>query len=335
MTILQKLQNKQELTENEAQKLMKDIIETNLNDEEIKTILLALNEKTLTPKELASFVKTLKSYAILLNTNIIPLIDTCGTGGDNSNTFNISTTAAFVLAACNVNVAKHGNKSVSSKCGSADLLHELGININLEPKQVKQCIQEIGIGFLFAPNHHPAFKNVAQIRKELGVRTIFNLLGPLLNPSDITGQVIGVYSPELTELYAETLKILKVKNAMIVHGSGLDEITTHLTTKITQLREDKINTYTLNPEEQGINLASLDSLKGNSPKENAEIFTQILSGIKSPKRDIVLLNVAAGLIVANKTTTFKDGIKLAEEAIDSGKAKRKFEDLKVLTNDFK
>lgn len=331
--ILTKLIKKENLDSSEAKELMKAIIEKRLTDSQTGGALIALQNKGVSAIELSAFVEILKTFAVQIKPNVKPLIDTCGTGGDKSCTFNISTITAFVLAGCNVFVAKHGNRAVSSGCGSADVLEKLGINISLSPENTKKCIEEVGIGFMFAQLYHPAFKNVAHIRKELGVRTVFNMLGPLLNPAGVDGQIIGVFEPGLMELYIETLKKLGIKNAMVFHGDGLDEITFCSETKVMQLANGKIKKFSIKPEDFGFNRCSKDELKGGNLEENAKIFLEILNGKKSSKRDVVLLNAAAGLIVANKVKTFEEGIKMAMETIDNGNALKKFEEFKRLSND--
>jgi len=333
MKLLQKLINKEDLNEPEAKELMKLVIEGKLTDSQAGGVLIALQNKGVNADELSAFVEVLKEFAVKIKTNVKPLVDTCGTGGDKSGTFNISTVTAFVLAGCGVFVAKHGNKAVSSGCGSADVLEKLGVNIKLAPEDTKKCIEEIGIGFMFAPLYHPAFKTVANIRKELGVRTVFNMLGPLLNPANPDGQVIGVFEPALMEIYIETLKKLGMKNAMVFHGDGLDEITLCGETGIAQIADGKIRKFKIKPEDFGFKRCSKDELKGGSLEENAKIFLEILHGKKSQKRDVVLLNAAAGLIVAGKTKTFENGITLAMEAIDNGNALKKFDEFKRMSNE--
>lgn len=331
--ILTKLSNKEHLDSLESKEVMKAIIENKISDAQTGAVLTALQNKGVSADELSAFVEILKTFAVQIKPNVKFLVDSCGTGGDNSNTFNISTVSAFILAACGAAVAKHGNRSVSSKCGSADVLEKLGVNINLSPENTKRCIEETGIGFMFAQKYHPAFKNVGHIRKELGVRTVFNMLGPLLNPANVNAQVIGVFDPALTELFAQTLKKTGIKNAMVVHGDGLDEVTICGETKITQLANGNIKTFNIKPEDFGFERCSRNDIKGGDLEENAKIFLEILNGKKSPKRDIVLLNAAAGLIVAKKAQTFEEGVKLAAEAIDSRNALRKFEEFRRLSND--
>jgi len=264
---------------------------------------------------------------------IFIVVDTCGTGGDRSKTFNISTTAAFVVAGCGIAVAKHGNRSVSSGCGSADVLQALGINIELRPAEVEECLKELGIGFLFAPLFHEAMKYALGPRREIGIRTIFNILGPLTNPANARAQVLGVYDPALTSIMAKVLGRLGSTHAFVVHGSdGLDEITITGETKVSEWYKGRVRNYTIKPQDFGIKKGRLKDLLGGGPEENAKILVGILEGKKGPKRDIVLLNAAAAIIASGKAKGFKEGIKLAEESIDSGAARRKLEVLREFSN---
>lgn len=264
-----------------------------------------------------------------------PVIDTCGTGGDRSGTFNISTAAALVIAGTNrAIVAKHGNRAASSACGSADVLEALGVNINISPSTVRRCLRNAGIGFMFAPAFHPAMREVAATRKALGVRTIFNFLGPLINPAGVTRQVIGV-SDELTAgKLAQVLKELNVQHALVVNGpDDLDEIGLFGSTNVHDVRDGLLTTYEIRPENFGLDSALADEIRGGDTKTNAEIILQLLSGqLRGPKRDIVTLNAAAGLFVAGAVDSIIDGIGLAEESIDSGRAKEALEKLKVASN---
>jgi anthranilate phosphoribosyltransferase len=256
------------------------------------------------------------------------VVDTCGTGGDGTGTFNISTTAAFVAAACGLKVAKHGNRAMSSQCGSADVLEALGVKIDLNPAQVQKCLETVGIGFMLAPVFHPAMKYAAGPRKEVGIRTVFNILGPLTNPAGAGAQVLGVPEKSLTMKMAVVLKILGCHHALVVHGEdGLDEITNTGKTFISELKNGAITYYEITPEEFGLQRASPESLKGGSAKDNAGLLRGILSGKKGPQRDIVLMNTAAALTVGDKVTTFGQGIDMAGAAIDSGKALQKVEEL--------
>ena len=260
------------------------------------------------------------------------IVDTCGTGGSDVNTFNISTAAAFVVAGCGLKVAKHGNRSASSMCGSADVLEALGVNLDTDPVIVEKCIKEIGIGFMYAPIFHGAMKYAAAARKEIGIRTVFNILGPLSNPANATSQVLGVYDAKLTEVMAKVLKKLGSRRALVVHGAdGLDEITITGRTKITELNKDNIKTYYVNPEKFGIKLSDLKDIKGGDAKENARILLSVLNGERGAHRNIVLLNAAAALIAGFKAENFKQGIKLAEDSIDSKSAFGKLEHLISMT----
>jgi len=259
-------------------------------------------------------------------------VDTCGTGGDSLGTFNISTTAAFVVAGAGVPVAKHGNRSITSQCGSADVLAELGVNLEVTPDVMEDCIHEVGIGFLFAPKLHPAMKHAMGPRKELGFRTVFNLLGPLANPAGAKNQVLGVFAPELTEMFAEVLKRLGSRRVFVVHGQdGMDEITVTGTTRISELRDGTIRTYNFDPLSVMEDYAPLSSLAGGDAVSNAKITRAILEGETGPRRDVVCLNAAAGLIAGGKSGDFADGFKLAGQAIDSGKALLALEGLVAAT----
>jgi anthranilate phosphoribosyltransferase len=262
-------------------------------------------------------------------------VDTCGTGGDGSGTFNISTTVAFVAAGAGLAVAKHGNRSVSSRCGSADLLQALGVNLELSPEQVAQCIDEVGIGFLFAPKLHPAMKYALAPRREIGLRTIFNILGPLSNPAQAKRQLLGVYDSNLTELMAEVLRALGAEHAFVVHGAdGLDELSVTGANKVSHLYHNDIETYYLNPEELGLPRARLSDLAGGTVEDNAETTKALLEGKRGPKRDVVLLNTAAVLIAGDKASSFSEGLVLAAEAIDNGSAQRKLYQLVEFSRSF-
>jgi anthranilate phosphoribosyltransferase len=260
-------------------------------------------------------------------------VDTCGTGGDLSHTFNISTTAAFVVAGAGVSVAKHGNRSVSSRSGSADVLQALGVNIEIPSRRVEQCLQEVGIAFLFAPLMHLAMKYAIGPRREIGIRTIFNLLGPLTNPAGVKAQVMGVYSADLTGMLARALGNLGATHAFVVHGmDGLDEITITDRTKVSEFKNGAVKDYFVHPSDFGLPAGKAEDLRGGDAKENAAITVEILKGAKGPRRDIVLLNAAAGLAASGKARDFQDGIKLAAESIDSGAAMKKLEQMKAFTN---
>lgn len=318
-----------------AQSLMNLMMTGQLSDIEISAVLTALRQKGETITEIAAFASVMRQHATSIQlTNPEKAIDTCGTGGDHSNTFNISTTVAFVLAAQGIPVAKHGNRSASSKSGSADVLEALGINLDLQPEQVAQCIEKINLGFLFAPKHHGSIKHVMTVRKTLKIRTVFNILGPLTNPAGAQNQVIGVFAPEFVAKMAAVLQQLGTKSAMIVHGSGLDEITTTGPTQISQLENEIINDFTIHPSDFKIPTATLEDLKGGTPAENATITKEILQGSQSPKADIVILNAAAGFVVSGLATDFNEGIQIARETLSSQTAYQKLQELSQLTNSF-
>lgn len=333
--IMDKLLIRQDLTRGEAAQVMLSIMDGQLLPVQIGAFLTALRIKGETVEEITGCAQVLREKALRILPKVPFSVDTCGTGGDASGTFNISTAAAFVTAAGGVPVAKHGNRSVTSKSGSADVLEALGIRIDIGPEAVCRCIEEIGIGFLFAPAHHPAMKYAAGPRRELGFRTLFNILGPLANPAGAKGQVLGVFAPELTEIMTGVLNNLGVTRALVVHGlDGLDELTLSAPTRVTELKDGRIQTRLAEPEACGLPRASLASLRGGSPAENAQILERILKGERGPKRDIVLLNSGAALYVGGKASDLKGGVALAAQAIDSGKAYEKLEALKERTQKF-
>ena len=300
-------------------------------DAQIAALLVALRFKGETIDEITGFAKSMREKVNVVPSSAGNLVDTCGTGGDNSGTNNISTVSAFVAAGAGCKVAKHGNRSVSSKCGSADLFKELGMNIEITPEQMGQCIDETSIGFLFAPLLHPAMKYAIGPRREMGIRTIFNILGPLTNPAGAKRQVMGVFSPDLTEPLANVLNQLGSEHVMVVHGSGLDEITLAGETQISELKNGTVRTYNIGPEDLGLAEVTMDDLKGGEAAENAKITMSILKGEKGPKRDVVLANAGAVIYVAGMASSHNDGIRMAEESIDSGKALKVVENLKTLT----
>jgi anthranilate phosphoribosyltransferase len=329
---IEKVAKRIDLSETEMRKVFEEIMSGKSSPGEISHFLKAMRDKGETIEEITGAAKVMLEKSARVDAGI-DLIDTCGTGGSGINTFNISTTVAFVIAGCGVRVAKHGNRSASNQCGSADVLEALGVKIELPPAVVRKSILDIGIGFMFAPLFHSATKHAAKPRKEIGGRTIFNILGPLSNPAKVSGQVIGVYDEKLTEVLAHVLKNLGLKKALVVCGMDkLDEITITGKTKVTELKNGDIKTYYISPEEFGIKKALLSDIKGGSTRENAEITLSILKGERGPKRDIVLMNAAAALVVATKAKDFKEGIKMAESAIDSGMALEKLEQLIELTN---
>lgn len=309
--------------------VMEEILQGKSDTSRIVSFLSALSKKGETIDELTAAVTVMRLHVTAINTCKTPLLDTCGTGGDISGTFNISTIAAFVASGCGITVAKHGNRSVSSVCGSADILEALGININLTPQQIEECLEAIGIAFLFAPNLHPAMKYAMPARKQIGKRTMFNILGPLTNPAGATHQLIGVYAKGWTEILANVLGNLGTVHVLVVHGEdGLDEITTTTSTFIAELYQDKVKTYEINPEEFGFKRAGINDLKGGSVSDNVKIFLDILNGKPGPQRDIVVLNAAAAIYASDKAGSIKQAIPLAEESIDAKKALEKLLRLK-------
>lgn len=343
--------NQQSLSRAEARDVMGDVLTGKCTDAQIAALLIALRMKGETVEEIVGFAEAIRSAAAPLPIerstsdalavsgtgrdalldqpfDASSLIDTSGTGGDASGTFNISTATALVTAGAGVRVAKHGNRSISSKCGSADVVEALGVNIQLSPQHAAECLREVGICFLYAPNLHPAMKQVQGVRRELRMRTMFNLLGPLTNPARANGQVVGVYSLELVEKLAEALSMLGLRRALVVHGlDGLDEITVTGVTRIAEAREGSVRSWEVEPEEFGMKRAGLDAISGGDASENAEIIRAVLRGEKSPRRDVVLLNAAAALVAAGRADHIGDGIPIAERSIDSGAAAAKLEKL--------
>lgn len=316
------------LTPYEAGEVMTAIMEGSSTQSQIGAFLTALRMKGETPVEIAAFAQVMRRHAV----SVAPvtgkmLVDTCGTGGDGTHTFNISTASALVAAGAGVPVVKHGNRSVSSSCGSADVLAALGVNLAVDPSHQAEIVEQAGIAFLFAPSHHPAMRHVMAARQELGCRTVFNILGPLANPAGAKAQVLGVYSPDLTRPMAEVLKILGLSRAMVVHGNGLDEITTTGETQICELEGNMIKTYSLNPSAFGIDLASLSDLRGGNPGENARIIREILDGEKGAGRDIVLLNAGAAIYAGGQAQDLHEGIRNAKDSIDSGNARARLDAL--------
>ena len=329
---IDKVLNRYNLSKEEVRDVMKIIMSGEASPEDLSQYLLALNDKGPTVEEITGAVEIMRQYVIPVKTKHEVVLDTCGTGGDHHGTFNISTVAALVVAGAGVVVAKHGNRSVSSVCGSADVLEALGVNLNLDDNRLGQCLDEIGIAFLFAQNLHPAMKHVAAVRKSLGVKTIFNILGPLTNPAHASHQMMGVYNRDLVEPMAEVLKNLGLKHALVVHGNdGLDEITTTDRTFVSEFNGVDVVSYDINPEELGIAHASHEDLVGQGIEDNVAIALDILNGKRGPKRDIVVLNAAYALYTAEKTRTLAQGVVLSQESIDSGAALTKLNQLKEFT----
>ncbi|HEY6369217.1 MAG TPA: anthranilate phosphoribosyltransferase [Candidatus Sulfotelmatobacter sp.] len=339
----------QSLERADAGTVMSEILAGKCTDAQIAALLIALRMKGETVEEIVGFAEAIRAAATSLPIRGADalavtgtgrdalgeesLVDTSGTGGDASGTFNISTATALVTAGAGVRVAKHGNRSISSKCGSADVVEALGINIQLSPERAAQCLREIGICFLYAPNLHPAMKQVQGVRRDLRMRTMFNLLGPLTNPAHANGQVVGVYSLDLVEKLAEALSMLGLHRALVVHGlDGLDEITITGTTRVAEARDGSVRSYEVEPEEFGMTRAPLHEISGGDATENAAIIRAILSGEKSPRRDVVLLNAAAALVAAGTADRIAEAVPLVVQSIDSGAAAGKLAALASFTS---
>lgn len=321
------------LTEAEAEAVMREIMQGEATDAQIAAYITALRMKGESVAEITGSARVMREKAVRIKLEAKYQVDTCGTGGDMAHTFNISTTAAFVAAGAGVVVAKHGNRSVSSKSGSADVLQALGVNIEMPAYRIEECLHEVGIAFLFAPMMHQAMKYAIGPRREIGIRTIFNLLGPLTNPAGVKSQLMGVYSAELTSLIAQALGNLGLSRAIVVHGmDGLDEITITDRTKVSEYRDGVVNDYFIHPEDFGFPLGKREDLAGGDAKENAGITMDILRAEKGARRDIVLLNAAAAIFASGKAKDLKEGIAMAAESIDSGAAMKKLEGLKAFTN---
>lgn len=332
---IEKLLNRENLTEEEMVEAMDSIMEGKVSEIELSSFLTSLKMKGETIDEITGGARVMRTKASPITTAHNYTVDTCGTGGDGLHTYNISTTVAFILAAADVPVVKHGNRSVSSKSGSADVLEALGVNIGLNPQEVQECVDKVGIGFLFAPTFHGAMKYAGPVRKTLGFRTIFNMLGPLTNPAGAKGQVVGVYNESLTEVFANVLKNLGTERALVVHGlDGLDEISISTKTKISELKDGEIKTYFIEPEEFGMKKYGIDEIKGGEAKENAEILKDLLQDkLQGAKKEILLLNAGAALYVGKKAESLVEGIKLADELIKNGSAYKKLEELIQYTKD--
>jgi anthranilate phosphoribosyltransferase len=348
--------HRQSLSRAEAHAVMTEVLTGQCSDAQIAALLVALHMKGETVEEIVGFAEAIRAAAVPLELHAgavldasgtgrdalssslsdslsDSLIDTCGTGGDASGTFNISTATAFVVAGAGVRVAKHGNRSVTSKCGSADVMEALGVNIQLPAARIAACLEQVGIAFLFAPALHSAMKHVQTARRELRLRTVFNLLGPLTNPARATCQVVGVYSADLVEKLAEALSMLGLRRALVVHGSdGLDEITITGSTRIAEVREGQVHSYEVTPEEFGLHRATLEDICGGDAAFNAALIREVLGGKKSAQRDVVLLNAAAALVAAGRADHLRDGVPLAANAIDSGAAEQTLDALIRFSN---
>jgi anthranilate phosphoribosyltransferase len=343
-----KVVERENLTEAEMIDVMDQIMSGEATPAQVAAIVTALRMKGETVEEITGAARVMRDRATRIrvdnhvldldrddiNLDLESILDTCGTGGSGTNTFNVSTTVAFVVSACGVKVAKHGNRSVSSCCGSADVLEALGVNLDVTPEIVEKCIAGIGIGFLFAPALHGAMKYAAGPRREIGIRTIFNILGPLTNPAAADCQVLGVYREDLTEKLAHVLKNLGCRRGFVVHGmDGMDEITLTAPTRIAEVSPHGVSLALIKPEEFGLSRCVMEDLHGGDAGENARIVREILAGEKGPKRDIVLLNAAFALIAAGKAIDPQDGISLAADAVDSGRAMKQLEKLQQMTNE--
>ena len=328
--VINKIIAKENLTEEEAYTFMNKIMKGEATEAQIGGFLVGLRMKGETIEEITGCARAMRDNARPLSLVSRYAIDTCGTGGDGGKTFNISSVCAVIAASGGVKVAKHGNRAVSSQSGSADVLTELGININVEPEEAVKLIEEKGMAFLFAQSYHLAMKNAAAPRREIGTRTIFNILGPLTNPAFVKGQILGVFSKDLTNTVAKVLGKLGAERALVVHGEdGLDEITTTGFSYVSELKDGIVFDYKIYPEDFGIKRATIEEISGGTAKDNASIILNVLKGAKGPKRDIVVLNTAAALYIGKVCETIKAGVGLAEELIDSGKAFRKLQELRL------
>jgi len=330
---IEPLLQRESLSLERATSLLDIIFEGQVSDVQIAAFLTAMRAKGATAPELAGLAKSLRNHAVAVKVDIDNLVDTCGTGGGKFKTSNISTAAAIVAAGAGVYVAKHGNRGITSKCGSADVLEELGVKIDASAEVVAKCIRQAHIGFMFAPMFHPAMKYVQPIRKSLGFRTVFNILGPLANPANAASQVLGVADENLMQIVAEALELLGIRYAMVVHGNGMDEISTAGITKIAELKEGQITNKELNPEDLGITPAGIDELKVTDAKTSANILRDILSGKESgPRKDIVILNASAAIIAGSLAADFEPAIKLADTSVSNGKALACLEKLIEVSN---
>jgi len=322
----------QELAEADASGVMQAIMGGEATPAQIGSLLTAMRMRGESPAEIAAFARVMREHAVRIHPVVRgTLVDTCGTGGDGAQTFNISTAAAFVAAGAGIPVVKHGNRAMSSRCGSADVLAALGVNLSVDPRAQERIVEEAGIAFLFAPAHHPAMRYVAGVRQEIGCRTVFNLLGPLANPAGAEAQLLGVYSPDLTVPIADVLQRLALRRAMVVHGDGIDEITTTGATLVAELGARGVRRYTIACDRFGIPPASRQDLAGGDATENARILLGVLEGEKGPARDVVLLNAAAAIYLGGKAGDLREGLFHAGASVDSGAAGSKLEALIDLT----
>jgi anthranilate phosphoribosyltransferase len=333
---INRLCDKREIFYDEMVDLMRQVMEGKVPPVQLAAILMGLHVKTESVSEIAAAASVMREFSTKVDASGVDhLVDTCGTGGDKAQTFNISTTAAFVAAAAGAHVAKHGGRSVSSQSGSADVLEGLGVNLALTPEQVGLCIREVGVGFMFAPNHHPAMKHAAPVRKELGMRTILNILGPLTNPAGAPNQVMGVFHADLVGIQARVLKMLGSKHVITVHGhDGLDEITITGPTFVAELKHDFITEYSIEPKQFGIDTAPIEALQVKGAEDSRARLEAVLANEKGPSRDVVIMNAAAALYVCGVSGSLWDGVAAARDAIESGAARKKLDHLVKFTRSF-
>jgi anthranilate phosphoribosyltransferase len=331
--LIEKVMRREDLTSEEAARAMAEVMEGRAADAQIAGLLIGLAMKGERPAEIVGLARTMRAHAVKLSTGHDQAFDTCGTGGDRSGTFNISSCVALVAAACGIRVAKHGNRSVSSLCGSADVFEALGVRVTASPATVERCLDEAGVGFFFAPTFHPSMKHAGSARRSLGVRTAFNLLGPLTNPAGPKRQLVGVPRPEFTELLARSLMLLGSERAWVVHGAdGIDEISTTGYTKISECHGGSVNTFYLHPADASLPKAAAAALRGGDAGTNALIVSGVLAGERGAPRDVVLLNAGAALFIAGAARTIHEGVQRASEAIDSGAAKRTLDKLVAISS---
>ena len=330
--LIEKVMRREDLTSSEAAAAMAEVMEGRAADAQIAGLLIGLAMKGERPAEIVGLARTMRAHAVKVSRRFDDVFDTCGTGGDHSGTFNISSAVALVVAGAGVRVAKHGNRSVSSQCGSADVFETLGVRVSAPAAVVERCLADAGIGFFFAPTFHPSMRHAGATRKALGVRTAFNLLGPLTNPAGASRQLVGVPKPEFTELIARSLLLLGSTRAWVVHGSdGIDEISTTGYTKISECRDGSVNTFYLHPADVGLPKVPQAAIRGGSAADNAGLIRGVLAGERSPARDIVVLNAGAALLIAGKAASLADGMALAADSIDRGAAARALEQMAALS----
>jgi anthranilate phosphoribosyltransferase len=326
--LIEKLVRHEDLTADEASYAMREVMEGRAAPGALAGLLAALVMKGERPEEIAGLARTMREHAVRLASPPGDVFDTCGTGGDRSGTFNVSSAVAVVVAACGIRVAKHGNRSVSSRCGSADVFEHLGVNVTAQPAVVEHTLRDANIAFFFAPTFHPSMRHAAPIRKEMGIRTTFNLLGPLTNPAGASRQIVGVPRPELTQVMARALMLLGSRRAWVVHGAGgIDEISTTGHTKVSECRDGAVHTFFIHPSEFGLPKSTPADLRGGDAAENASIICNVFEGKPGPARDIVLLNAGAALLVAGQVSSVREGISQAASALDSGAARQTLERL--------